>query len=88
MLFLFWDFGSKCIIQISKVSNTSHRDIYSTSIDYDLRSDITKKFFATVQNKLHYAVHEHTATELIHERVDNKKHYVGMTNFKSVEFDG
>lgn len=43
---------------------------------------ITKKFFATVQNKLHYAVHEHTAAELIYERVDNKKSYVGMTNFK------
>lgn len=52
-------------------------------IDYDLRSgDITKKFFATVQNKLHFAVHEHTAAELIYNRVDNKKPYVGMTNFK------
>ena len=57
-------------------------DIYATSIDYDPRSDTTKKFFATVQNKLHYAVHEHTAAELIHERVDNEKPYVGMTNFK------
>lgn len=57
-------------------------DIYSTSIDYDPRSNITKKFFATVQNKLHYAVHEHTASELIYDRVDNKKPYVGMTNFK------
>lgn len=57
-------------------------DIYSTSIDYDPRSDITRKFFATVQNKLHYAVHEHTAAELIYERVDNEKPYVGMTNFK------
>ena len=57
-------------------------DIYATSIDYDPRSDITKNFFATVQNKLHYAVHEHTAAELIHERVDNEKPYVGMTNFK------
>ena len=57
-------------------------DIYATSIDYDPRSSITKKFFATVQNKLHYAVHEHTAAELIYERVDNKKPYVGMTNFK------
>ena len=41
-----------------------------------------KEFFATVQNKLHFAVHEHTASELIYERVDNKKPYVGMTNFK------
>lgn len=57
-------------------------DIYATSIDYDPRSDLTKKFFATVQNKLHYAVHEHTAAELIYERVDNEKPFVGMTNFK------
>ena len=57
-------------------------DIYATSIDYNPRADITKKFFATVQNKLHYAVHEHTAAELIYDRVDNEKPYVGMTNFK------
>ena len=57
-------------------------DIYATSIDYDPRADITKKFFATVQNKLHFAVHEHTAAELIYDRVDNEKPYVGMTNFK------
>ena len=57
-------------------------DIYATSIDYDPRADITKKFFATVQNKLHYAGHEHTAAELIYDRVDNEKPYVGMTNFK------
>lgn len=57
-------------------------DIYATSIDYNPRSALTKKFFATVQNKLHYAVHEHTAAELIYERVDNEKPYVGMTNFK------
>ena len=46
-------------------------DIYSTSIDYDPRSDLTKEFFSTVQNKLHYAVHEQTAAELIYNRVDN-----------------
>lgn len=57
-------------------------DIYATSIDYDPRSNLTKKFFATVQNKLHYAVHEHTAAELIYERVNNEKPYVGMTNIK------
>lgn len=43
---------------------------------------MTKLFFATVQNKMHYAVHEHTAAELIYERVDNEKPFVGMTNFK------
>ena len=42
----------------------------------------TRQFFATVQNKLHFAVHEHTAAELIYERVDNEKPFVGMTNFK------
>lgn len=57
-------------------------DIYATSTDYDPRSKMTKLFFATVQNKMHYAVHEHTAAELIFERVDNQKPFVGMTNFK------
>ena len=57
-------------------------DIYATSTDYDPRSEMTKMFFATVQNKLHYAVHENTAAELIYNRVDNEKPFVGMTNFK------
>lgn len=57
-------------------------DIYATSIDYDPRSEMTKTFFATVQNKMHYAIHEHTAAELIYDRVDNEKPFVGMTNFK------
>jgi hypothetical protein len=57
-------------------------DIYATATDYDPRSDLTKTFFSTVQNKLHYAVHEHTAAEVIYERVDNEKPLVGMTNFK------
>ena len=57
-------------------------DIYATSIDYDPRCDMTREFFATVQNKLHYAVHEHTAAEVIYEWVDSDKPMVGMTNFK------
>lgn len=57
-------------------------DIYATSTDYDPRAKMTKQFFATVQNKMHNAVHEHTAAELIYERVDNEKPFVGMTNFK------
>ena len=57
-------------------------DIYATATDYDSRSKMTLNFFATVQNKLHYAVHEHTAAELIYERVDSEKPFVGMTNFK------
>lgn len=56
-------------------------DIYATATDYDPRSEMTKIFFATVQNKLHYAVHENTAAEVIYNRVDNEKPFVGMTNF-------
>lgn len=57
-------------------------DIYATATDYDPRNELTKSFFATVQNKLHYAVHENTAAEVIYNRVDNEKPFVGMTNFK------
>ena len=56
-------------------------DIYATSVDYDPRTDLTRTFFATVQNKLHYAIHEHTAAEIIYDRVDSEKPLVGMTNF-------
>lgn len=57
-------------------------DIYATSIDYDPKAQITQTFFATVQNKMHYAAHRHTAAEIIYDRVDRDKPYVGMTNFK------
>ena len=57
-------------------------DIYATATDYDPRDEMTKMFFATVQNKLHYAVHKNTAAEIIYKRVDNEKPFVGMTNFK------
>ena len=57
-------------------------DIYATAVDYDPRSEMTKQFFSTVQNKLHYAVHEQTAAEVIYNRVDSEKPFVGMTNFK------
>ena len=57
-------------------------DIYTTAIDYDSKANISREFFATVQNKMHYAAHKHTAAEIILERVDNKKPLVGMTNYK------
>ena len=57
-------------------------DIFITSIDYDSNANLTRKFFATVQNKLHYAAHQHTAAEVIYERVDAEKPMVGMTNFR------
>jgi len=57
-------------------------DIYSTAIDYDPNADLSREFFATVQNKMHYAAHQNTAAEVIYERADNEKPMVGMTNFK------
>jgi len=57
-------------------------DIYATSIDYKNDADLTKLFFSTVQNKMHFAVHGKTAAELIAERVDSKKPILGLTNFK------
>lgn len=57
-------------------------DIYSTSIDYDAKSELTKEFFKTVQNKMHYAVHGKTAAEVIYNRVDSNKENIGLTNFK------
>ena len=57
-------------------------DIYATSIDYDANSELTKQFFRTIQNKMHYAVHGNTAAEVIYNRVDSNKENIGLTNFK------
>ena len=57
-------------------------DIYATSIDYDPNATATKRFFAAVQNKLHYAVHQHTAAELIYERADSSKEHMGLTSWE------
>ncbi len=57
-------------------------DVFATSIDYDRSADITRTFFATVQNKLHFAAHKHTAAELIYERADADNPMVGMTHFE------
>jgi hypothetical protein len=58
-------------------------DIYAQcSADYSINSDITKQFFATVQNKLHFAVTGKTAAEIVHERVDNKKSNMGLMTWK------
>ena len=57
-------------------------DIYATAMDYDFQAPTTQEFFATVQNKLHWAIHGHTASELIVERADHKKEFMGLTNWK------
>ena len=56
-------------------------DIYATAIDYDRDSQSTKRFYATVQNKMHYAVHGHTAAELIVERANSEKQNMGLTTW-------
>ena len=57
-------------------------DIYATSLDYDRNALTTKEFFAKVQNKMHYAVHRHTAAELIYERADAEKPHMGLHTWK------
>lgn len=57
-------------------------DIYATSIDYDPNASMSKEFFATVQNKLHFAIHGHTAAELIAERASAEKDNMGLTSWK------
>ncbi len=56
-------------------------DIYATSLDYDKNANTTKQFFAKVQNKMHFAVHGHTAAELIYERADAEKPHMGLTTW-------
>lgn len=58
-------------------------DIYSTSIDYDRKSPTTIKFFKKVQNKMHYAVSKKTAAEIIYDRSDSQKDYMGLTSWKN-----
>lgn len=60
-------------------------DLYATATDYDPKSEASLTFFKIVQNKLHYAAHGHTASEVIYMRVDSDKPFVGLTNFKGDE---
>ncbi|WP_258523492.1 virulence RhuM family protein [Campylobacter hyointestinalis] len=57
-------------------------DLYATSVDYDPKSEESIEFFKIVQNKLHYATHGHTAAEIIYQRADAKKEFMGLKNFK------
>ena len=57
-------------------------DLYATAIDYDKDANVTKRFYASVQNKMHYAIHGHTAAELIVERADSTKKHMGLTTWQ------
>ena len=57
-------------------------DLYATAVDYDKTASTTRDFFAKVQNKLHWAIHQHTAAELIYERADSSKEHMGLTSWQ------
>lgn len=81
------DYFEKQLQKIREIRMSERRfyqkvtDIYATAIDYDVTSKLTKTFFATVQNKLHYGVHGHTAAELIMERANAEKKNMGLTTW-------
>lgn len=63
-------------------------DLFATASDYDVNSGIARRFFANIQNKLHYAVHRHTAAEILMERADAKKPHMGLTSWKNAKKGG
>lgn len=83
------DYFEHLISEIQEIRASERRfyqkitDIYATSVDYNLDSQITRDFFASVQNKMHYAVHHHTAAEVIIQRADHQKQYMGLTAWKN-----
>ena len=64
-----------------KIFHRKVLEIYALSIDYDPRTEVTRQFFATVQNKMHFAVHGHTAAEVIYNRADAEKDFMGLTTW-------
>ena len=83
------DYFEHLISEIQEIRASERRfyqkitDIYATSVDYSLDSQITRDFFATVQNKMHFAVHHHTAAEVIVSRANHEKQYMGLTSWKN-----
>ena len=83
------DYFDHLISEIQEIRASERRfyqkitDIYATAVDYNLDSQITKDFFATVQNKMHYAVHRSTAAEVIVERADHTKEHMGLTSWRN-----
>ena len=81
------DYFEHLISEIQEIRASERRfyqkitDIYATAVDYSLDSKITKDFFATVQNKMHYAVHGNTAAEIIVARADHRKEHMGLTSW-------
>ena len=87
--FLDEDYFEHLLAEIREIRLSESRfyqkitDIYATAMDYNKNSPITKEFFAKVQNKLHYAIHGHTAAEVIYERADSAKEHMGLTTWEN-----
>ncbi|WP_102159401.1 virulence RhuM family protein [Zhihengliuella halotolerans] len=87
--FLGEDYFEKLLAEIREIRLSERRfyqkvtDIYATSVDYNADAPTTKQFFATVQNKLHFAIHGHTAAELIVDRADRTKPQMGLTSWEN-----
>lgn len=85
--FLGEDYFERLLAEIREIRLSERRfyqkitDIYATSVDYNKDAPTTKAFFAKVQNKLHYAIHGHTAAELIRKRADSSKSHMGLTSW-------
>ncbi len=85
--FLSEDYFERMLAEIREIRLSERRfyqkitDIYATSLDYNRDTDATKNFFAKVQNKLHFGVHGHTASELIMQRADSDKTHMGLTSW-------
>jgi hypothetical protein len=83
------DYFDHLVAEIQEIRASERRfyqkitDIYATAVDYDKDSKITRDFYATVQNKMHYAVHGNTAAEVIVARADHKKDHMGLTSWKN-----
>lgn len=83
------DYFDHLVSEIQEIRASERRfyqkitDIYATAVDYSLDSQTTKNFFATVQNKMHYAVHGNTAAELIMARADHTKEHMGLTTWRN-----
>ena len=87
--FLDEDYFEHLLAEVREIRLSERRfyqkitDIYATAMDYNKNAPVTKAFFAKVQNKLHYAIHGHTAAEVIYERADAAKEHMGLTNWKN-----
>ena len=86
--FLNEDYFEHLLAEIREIRLSERRfyqkitDIYATAMDYNPESPITKEFFAKVQNKMHFAIHKHTAAELIYKRADHEKENMGLTSWE------